>query len=86
MGDSAERNRVYDFAMRHGLPAPYDFAIYNERSHDDPGELADAARRWRHTHLTDRKASLEAEIEELKGRIRIVENDLERNETEGYRT
>lgn len=86
MGDSAERNRVYDFARRHGLPAPYDFAIYNERSHDDPGGLADAARRWRYTHLTERRARLEEEMEELKRQIEIVDNSLERNETEGYGT
>lgn len=46
MRDGEERNRTYDWARRHGLCDPYNFALHYSRLWGDPAELAEVARLW----------------------------------------
>ena len=80
--DSQERMKTYGWARQHGLNDPYDFAIQYEEYWGDKERLAELARAWERQHLLERRRRLEEDAEELRRRIELVDNGLER--IEGY--
>lgn len=78
--DTAARNELYSWAMRHGLFEPYDFAICHEEHHGDRDALARYARSWQDRHLRSRLRDLEAKREELQRNISNLHDTLRHNE------
>lgn len=84
MDDNAKRSETYAWARRHGLYDPYDFAIIYEELWGDKAKLVERARQWERKHLLDRKQRIGKEIEEMRRKVEIIENGLERIETYEY--
>jgi hypothetical protein len=77
-GDSVERNQTYEWARRHGLHDPYDFAIMYEDYWGDKERLIELARQWMRDHLLNRKKRIEEQIDELRRNLVLIESGLER--------